>query len=251
MRVYMMTHICGSTLACGYQVYMLIFWRPPSMAQNQPLYNPYIVFWLSIWQIGYFAITSIPVLFLSLDRCLALKNVAMGKRNRFLLLCAFLIILLFSGSTVILLMEQPLDIAKVRFCETAACLMLKYRNLPQFTSKIIFECLNLLLSFVLFYMCAKVVGHANSNKNHNKIIKFLVSMEILFGVVPTFAGYGFNLITGISAATYAGEFVFLSFAIENACCSIFYSMVVFKKRSPKSTVTAPVISLLGNNSTRL
>uniref|UniRef100_A0A915DUN2 Uncharacterized protein n=1 Tax=Ditylenchus dipsaci TaxID=166011 RepID=A0A915DUN2_9BILA len=213
MQIYLYTHIVGSLLSCGYQTYMIAAWRVPS-SDLDAVYNPYAIYWLGIWQVNYLAVSSVPVVFLSVDRILAVKNVEEKTRHTIL--------------------KLPLCFHN---CENSACLMVQFRYLPQIFSKIVFGSLNLILSGFLFYMTKEI------NSSSTRVIKFMVTMEILFSDIPTFGGYIFNITTGKSAANYFGEFTFMFSVVESSLCAIFYTMNMYRRRTEPSFLTPVRLTL--------
>lgn len=78
-----------------------------------PLYSPYVLYWTGMLQVSYVAVSSLPVLFLSVDRCLTL-NVPLGRYRRWVEpkivpVGAVALIVFYVISMAIGLMEIPLQ----------------------------------------------------------------------------------------------------------------------------------------------
>ncbi|KAI1711439.1 hypothetical protein Ddc_12885 [Ditylenchus destructor] len=73
--IYMVVHIIGSVVTLPHHFYLVLLWKPaaPIIAIDEPLYDPYILYWTGLLMIAYFYTPSVPVFFLTLERCIALK----------------------------------------------------------------------------------------------------------------------------------------------------------------------------------
>jgi len=74
LSFYLVTHLVFSSLALPYNIYVTAGWKPGPY----PGYNLYLLYWLGIHTVDYYCISSMPVLFLTIDRILVIK---MALRN--------------------------------------------------------------------------------------------------------------------------------------------------------------------------
>jgi len=70
MLLFLTTHAFLGTAPLLYCLYVIVAWRPTASP-----YNSYSLFWSGLLATGYYVSTPLPVLFLTLDRCLVLANV--------------------------------------------------------------------------------------------------------------------------------------------------------------------------------
>uniref|UniRef100_A0A915D9C2 Uncharacterized protein n=1 Tax=Ditylenchus dipsaci TaxID=166011 RepID=A0A915D9C2_9BILA len=96
----------------------------------------------------------------------------------------------YLSSTFIYLMELPLDLKKE--CDIWACVVPKYRNLPQLFVKLFIGTMNIICSGFFFYL----VRHSSSTVK-NRTVKATVLSEIFLNVIPAFIGYFFNQVIKI------------------------------------------------------
>ncbi|KAI1700933.1 hypothetical protein DdX_16431 [Ditylenchus destructor] len=69
MIIFLFTHVICATLEMPYHVYLVWKWNPKAVGA----YDPYVLYWTGLWNEVYFQLISLSVLFLSLDRLLAIK----------------------------------------------------------------------------------------------------------------------------------------------------------------------------------
>ncbi|KAI1711827.1 hypothetical protein Ddc_12660 [Ditylenchus destructor] len=135
LLVYLILHIMCSTSAVPYHLYTVLNWRP---AANN--YSPNLLFWLGMLPNTYYFVSPIPVFFLTLDRCLALKapffHNNLGKK--WITVPTIVVFLTVYGVCIYyFLRELPLDIEKTSICTLFACTLLKIRAIPQQYIKLI------------------------------------------------------------------------------------------------------------------
>ncbi|KAI1732430.1 hypothetical protein Ddc_01294 [Ditylenchus destructor] len=190
MLVYLFYHIIFSPFGILYHGYMVIKWRPEF---NN--YDTNVVFWLGIFGVNYYAISPIPVLFLTLDRCLVLSRISAcyneNIRKTLFLTSILVIVFCFVGSTVIFLLELPLDQDKVCHCVNFSCLILKYKTRPQQLPRLAVESLNLLFSLYFFRAlkkprCKNLSDNGNLSQHCAKLHKLSAQFDYwyIFGELP-------------------------------------------------------------------
>ena len=165
-----------------------------------------MLFWTGLPELGYMAVAPLAVLYLILDRSLALKMAETAQRGSILLFwCSILGALAVYGSSwAIYMQELPLNLDaggesvgnafecfSVRRCELASCEMLKYRNILQLSFKMLFGTANVLFCFLFLYLLAK----SGKGKNlKNRVVKYTIMLEIVFNVIPGYSAVVFNLV---------------------------------------------------------
>ncbi|KAI1726129.1 hypothetical protein DdX_02824 [Ditylenchus destructor] len=173
----------------------------------EPFNAPHAVFWTGIWMMIALIVTPIPVIFLSLDRCLAVKFAARYTakvQGRLIRADIAIIIIVYMTGLVFLLLELPLDVVKGTTCITVSCLLKKYKALQITVPK-------LALSLIS------------------------VAFGCMFLIVVN--GKAFTLmIFGIPIALYLGEYSVMLNALESAIISVYYYVVLLAKKKRKNTV---------------
>lgn len=108
LLVYLYAHVLCSCAAMGYHVYLVAAWSPT----QANAYRPKWLFWSGLWALNYVAIAPFTVTLLTLDRCLMLTLPLHYTRRRQMGVAGaggVLIALLYAGSTLVFLLELPLD----------------------------------------------------------------------------------------------------------------------------------------------
>jgi hypothetical protein len=54
------------------------------------------------------------------------------------------------------------------------------------------------------------------------VVKFAILSEIFMDLLPTYFGFFFNLIAGVSAVQYVGDYINLPMNLEAAACGLYY-----------------------------
>ncbi|KAI1695209.1 hypothetical protein DdX_19716 [Ditylenchus destructor] len=68
-------HIIGSILTIPHHLYLVLWWKQatPSASTDEPLYDPNVLYWTGMFLGVYMYAPPVPVFFLTLERCIALK----------------------------------------------------------------------------------------------------------------------------------------------------------------------------------
>ncbi|KAI1706484.1 hypothetical protein DdX_12944 [Ditylenchus destructor] len=216
MVVYVIFHCGNATISLLGDIYREIFWDP------QQSNNQYVLFWTGIPDVNYLGVAPVVVLFITVDRCFALKKVyiSSGKKYRKALLVADVVTIFFWYllCCIAYLAELPLDLAKVAHCEQFACLMIKYVSIPQLAIRSVFTTLNVVWSMAFLYLLKS-----------NRVVTYTVISEMILITIPSYAGLLFNAVTGIPLAHYVGQYGKLLCAIDAALCSLYFTYVVLQK----------------------
>jgi len=255
MWFYLSVHLIGCVLTLPYNFYVVCNWRPAPLSP----YDPYTLYWLGLPLIAYYTMSPVPILFLTIDRCLALKvrsrNDNQLREWIFLFGCAILFVAAM-GSLTVNAAELPLDMDRVEGCQTFGCLVLKYRSQPQLLFKNMMELLNLLLALYFFRLLSStslamevsVSGARREILLKNRMVKCVLVLEIFFNVIPNITSYAINVMTGVSATIYLGQFPVTFLCINGALCGCFYNwMLLAKKKIPLSSKNAVAMTRRNNS----
>uniref|UniRef100_A0A915DUB3 Uncharacterized protein n=1 Tax=Ditylenchus dipsaci TaxID=166011 RepID=A0A915DUB3_9BILA len=122
------------------------------------LYNLYILFWLGIGLTSYASALTVPVLFITLDRCFTIKFPLQynSRESNWLFRSSLLIIfLVYLAGFSFTLMELPLDLSAVRLCGHVSCLLNKYKGEYHWQLKTSISVLNLVCTCYFFSLLWK------------------------------------------------------------------------------------------------
>uniref|UniRef100_A0A915CVW9 Uncharacterized protein n=1 Tax=Ditylenchus dipsaci TaxID=166011 RepID=A0A915CVW9_9BILA len=122
-------------------------------------------------------------------------------------------------------MELPLQMYKIELCVNFACMMIKYHEKTQLYCKLLFGCVNTILSFLFFLRINK-----KSAKNiKNRAVKITLIVEICFNILPTFFNFILSIIVSEPLNNYLGQYVEMFCMMDAACCSVLYTLIFVKK----------------------
>ncbi|KAI1709764.1 hypothetical protein DdX_11157 [Ditylenchus destructor] len=220
MLLFLVCHTLFSISDLPYRIYTIVQW------QDVTAY-PYLAYWVMIPDGNYFAIAPCFLLFLTIDRLLVLKlTYTLTVRKIFFYATIFFIISLVTASTIIFILELPLDIEIAKSCSVISCMVTKSKGFPQLVSRMTFNTLNLLSSFLFFYLLP-ATGRTRQN---NRVVMFSILCEILLNIIPGYFNLAFNSITGKHSAAYFGEYTKMFCMIDTACCAFYYSYAFLKRK---------------------
>uniref|UniRef100_A0A915D265 Uncharacterized protein n=1 Tax=Ditylenchus dipsaci TaxID=166011 RepID=A0A915D265_9BILA len=228
MLVYMFTHaiFCFLCSICIFDT--MKEWRPLATAP----YDAYRIYFQGVIPMGYATVSAIPIFFLTLNRCLALKWGAYYEKKTgwiFFIISIGLIILFFCISLIITLVELPLQMDLVAECTFFSCMLVKYKTRPQLFIKLTFGFLNLVTGCYFFYLLR------SESKLHvvrkTRVVKITLFLEIGFNIIPTYVSFFFNLITGESAANILGQYVAMFSCADAACSGIILSFIFLRRKT--------------------
>ncbi|KAF7638061.1 hypothetical protein Mgra_00002514 [Meloidogyne graminicola] len=240
MLFYLSVHLFCSTLGIPHLIYKVCWWKPLEIQDKNSAYNPYILFWTGLPELSYMSVAPFCVLYLIIDRCLALR-LPTNRTNKLIFFISIIIaFLIYCSSLLIYIEELPLDLTKVSRCELASCLMIKYRNILQLSTKMIIGTFNVIFCLLFLYLLAK----SGKGKNlKNRVVKYTIMLEILFNVLPGYSAVIFNVITGIPSSIYIGEFALVFCAIDAAICSsIYLKLFLVKKNTTSFCITTQMVA---------
>ncbi|KAI1705939.1 hypothetical protein Ddc_15544 [Ditylenchus destructor] len=230
LHVYLWFHLIMLIISLPYHTYFLLEWYPI----NPTIQNPYLAYVLGIWPNNYMCLTAVAVLLLALDRYLTLRlsiHYSKAVQRAVIGTGVAVIAIIFVGSTIVFLLEFPLDLVKVAQCEMFPCMVRKYRFFTQSAVKISFSAANLLCSIFFFYQLQKsAIGAGRARLIKNRIVKYTIALEIIFDAGPALISFIFNLIVGATTSQYIGPYVLLFTTLDAAICSVLYSKTLLSRR---------------------
>ncbi|KAI1699888.1 hypothetical protein DdX_17039 [Ditylenchus destructor] len=202
-----------------------------------------IFFWTGMLSANYTSISPIPALFLTLDRCFALRfplrfNKA-SVRHLLSLCCITIILIDYIGSTVILLLELPLPM--IKNCITFGCVPIKHKTYYQLFWKTAFGSMDLSCGIYFFYLLRT---KASLNiLNNNRIVKATLVTGLLFNIIPSADQIIGQFVLGQSTTNFLGQFMTMFVMVDSACCSVIYT-VLFVKKPACLTKASPVVTFI-------
>nr|CAD2191142.1 unnamed protein product [Meloidogyne enterolobii] len=228
MIFYLCVHLFCAILGIPHLIYKVFWWRPLENEATNSAYDPYLLFWTGLPELSYMALAPFCVLYLIIDRCLALRLINNQTHKLLFYMAVLIACLIYSSSLGIYIAELPLNLNKVSRCELASCLMLKYRNILQLSAKMVIGTLNVIFCLVFLYILEK----SGKGKNlKNRVVKYTIALEILFNVLPGYSAVIFNVITGTPSSAYIGEFALVFCSMDAAICSAIYLRLFLKQKN--------------------
>ncbi|KAI1713408.1 cytochrome p450 domain-containing protein [Ditylenchus destructor] len=165
------------------------------------------------------------------------NNVATSDHRRriIFMVCLSSVIIFLAFAFIISLLELPLDLDKVKNCTSYPCVVIKFKGLHVYYSKIVIGTLNVIFG-IGFFIALK---RRNSKQIKNRIVTVTILAEIFFNVLPGYCSSLFNSISGDNIANYLGQFVGTFLTCDALFCSIIYSMI-FLRRTGNTTAVSKI-----------
>ncbi|KAI1708502.1 hypothetical protein DdX_11890 [Ditylenchus destructor] len=231
---------------------VLMAWKKPDDLNE---YSAYAMYWTGLPANCFMAASSIPVFFLTLDRCLSVKLSAHyneSKRKRLFVASIVAVCVASTVATVTTLVELPLDLnqsevsvgcneicgekwaklAQTRGCASSVCLLIKFKAMPILGIKMVYTTLNLILSCYFFNLLRK---QRNFKKN-DRVIRATVISDICLNIIPTYFFVAYNVGSGGMAANVFGQYLGMFAAFDAAFCSFIFSLSFLRKSSNNGNV---------------
>ncbi|KAI1708733.1 serpentine type 7TM GPCR chemoreceptor srbc domain-containing protein [Ditylenchus destructor] len=233
--IYLVVHISGSLSMIPHHLYFVLWWMPSIPADG--LYNPETLFWSGIFMSAYIYTAAIPVFFLTLDRCIALKlpvqyhnNVKFGVRKMLPVVTVIITVMYWVINFAAFFLELPLDMIKVKYCQSLFCTLLKYHGAFQQYMKIGIGLMNFLCTAYFLYAMEAVKRLMGKNPitTKNRIVLITTASELLLNIAPIIFAQVFITVTGDSAGNIIGQYATLLFTLDGVICSIFYTKIYLK-----------------------
>ncbi|KAI1697832.1 hypothetical protein DdX_18257 [Ditylenchus destructor] len=224
LEIFLLSEMSMAFLTIFYRVYVVFNWRPPVLRSesNPMLYDMNVLFWTGILNNNFFALASVPAVFLAIDRCLALNFIQHKIRQRISVFGIVLLVLLYLGSSAYYLNDLPLDMEFAFWlqCEVFTCLTIRSASFLQHMVKMASGIITVICGIYFFYVCGK---SSHSKNIKNRMVKLVVISELVLNVVPNCMKYFFNKVIGISITWYLGEYGVLLCAVELTVHSVLYT----------------------------
>ncbi|KAI1701377.1 hypothetical protein DdX_16130 [Ditylenchus destructor] len=250
--IYMVVHMIGSVVTLPHHFYLVLLWKPaaPIIAIDDPLYNPYILYWTGLFMIAYFYTPAVPVFFLTLERCVALKcpiqyhNRSIWFINKLPSIATIASVVWCVIIVVASFPDSPMDMSKVKYCQSYVCVAAgyegKFRILRNYMKNSIsianVLCTAYLLCALRMYKTYTTDGKHFAMKNRVVIVTSL--SEVLLNVLPMLFGSLFLNFTGQSVGNILGNHMLLLFTLDAVICSLYY-IKIYLKKGPQSTEVTP------------
>ncbi|KAI1697833.1 hypothetical protein DdX_18258 [Ditylenchus destructor] len=222
LEVFLLSELCMCFLTTFYHIYVVFNWRPPALRLDPMLYDMNVLFWTGILNNNFFALASVPAVFLAVDRCLALSLAEPQIRKRISIFGIVVLVLLYLGSTAYYQLDIPLDLEYAIWvrCEHFTCLTHVTGSFLQHMVKIGSGIITVTCGIYFFYACHKS-GHGKNLKN--RMVKLVIVSELILNVIPNCMKYFFHQAFGISITWYLGEYGVLLCAVELTVHSVLYT----------------------------
>ncbi|KAI1706010.1 serpentine type 7TM GPCR chemoreceptor srbc domain-containing protein [Ditylenchus destructor] len=234
--IYLVVHIFGSLSTIPHHLYFLLWWQPS--IPKDGLYNPVTLFWSGIFMSAYVYTAAVPVFFLTLDRCIALKlpvqyhnNEKFGVRKMLPRVTVIVTVMYWVINMAAFFLELPLDMVKVQYCQSLFCTLLKYHGAFQQYMKIGIGLMNFLCTVYFLYAmeALKRILGKDPITAKNRIVMITTASELLFNIAPIIFAQVFITVTGDSAGNIIGQYATLLFTLDAVICSIFYTKIYLRQ----------------------
>ncbi|KAI1715144.1 hypothetical protein Ddc_11176 [Ditylenchus destructor] len=231
LKVYLIAHWAYVIVSTPMLIFLIVCYTISPLAPKYPLYT---TFFLGIFHTVPFIPLQITVIFMAVDRCLAvrflLKHDKMQKPlimlEIFLLISTFSIILMFT------LLELPLNQSLENKCTSTTCLSVKYRGYQYTIPKLSLAALSVAVDCLFLFF----IGRVDYKKKMNRVIRYTVILDFLLNVLPIFSSLTYTLFTDQSITTYAGEYSTMCNALESAVLCVYFCIVFTNGGIYKSAV---------------
>ena len=164
LLLFVCTHVVNCLASMPYHCYVVFGWHPPdpdtpllANGAHPTVFSVDIMFWLGLWTQNYMATLPFAVFILTADRFLIhlhLKYRPSGSKTsqaKFITCATAALVGIYCGSTMVNLMELPLNRPATTACENFSCLALKYRTRPQLLAKLAVGSANVVVGIAFLY----------------------------------------------------------------------------------------------------
>ncbi|KAI1706653.1 hypothetical protein DdX_12863 [Ditylenchus destructor] len=233
--------------------------KSPSAITDDPLYQPYALFSTSMFMGIYLYAPPVPVFFLTLERCIALKFPVKFNskfvRRRMPIIATIATMTWCIAIALGFFLELPLDVEKVKYCEIASCTNIKYHGASQQYMKISLAVVNVVCT-TYFYYALLTFKTFNGTQGlltvKNRVVLVTTLSELLFNILPLAFSIIFTKVTGESSANFFGNYGMTLFSLDAMICSLFYTRVYLKKKTQSAIVNkGPVINIIHRQTVNL
>uniref|UniRef100_A0A915CR96 Uncharacterized protein n=1 Tax=Ditylenchus dipsaci TaxID=166011 RepID=A0A915CR96_9BILA len=205
-------------------------------------YLLYSISYLTVVSVTYVTIAPIPVIFVTLDRCWALKHY--GEKmdgTPFKMLVANIFTIVFASfiSIAFFCVVDWFNLkSKFSDCTDFFCSIFSGKVVINVYAKDFFGSINIICSGYFFFLLSR----EKSINIKNTIVKAILIIEILFVLIPTYSCTFYKILTGLFPFYILGPYVVMLCMIDAACGSIIYT-IVFVRRKRKVKIRS--ITIIG------
>ncbi|KAI1707273.1 hypothetical protein Ddc_14930 [Ditylenchus destructor] len=200
------------------------------------------MYWMGIFMAIYLYTPAVPVFFLTLDRCIALKFPIHynGKfmRGKMAITAVVITIIWCIALIIGLLQELPLDTTTVKYCLIVDCVTIKYNRVVGKYMKLSVVILNVLCTAYFLYALRTFklsVGERNVFSMKNRVVIVTAVSETILNVAPTLFTTIFTSIYNDSPSDILGNYGILMFTLDAMICAIFY-VKIYMRNEPQSII---------------
>ncbi|KAI1695739.1 hypothetical protein DdX_19422 [Ditylenchus destructor] len=224
-------------MACLHLPYLVYIIAKTTSNLAHPTYEPYEIFWLELWPSVLFSCAGIPVIFLSVDRCLAIRLLTRyTSQVKVKLVIAEIVLSAIVAGTCFAFFLQELPLSMSTSCTSLPCLSIKFRAFQLTIPKLMLSAVSVSAGIVfLFFM-----GNVDFKLMRNRVVKYTVILDFVMNVVPICSSLIFNLCTGVSVTSYLGEYSPTLNTVESAILSVYYYRVLVWRRKQNVTINKMV-----------
>jgi hypothetical protein len=204
MHFYLVVHALGCALQVLNYGYLVVFWH-----DGRPQPDAYrTLYWLAEAAGVYLVVSSVPLLYLLAERCMALLFVQASNdvRSANLLFAALPMPVLALGVGLWAfnwVVWNPLDAPGAAQCTTVACMMIArgyYQTLPTIYFKNAAEVANAVVAVLFFRLLSlhrpqAMGGSGAEGRLKNRIVKLVLCSEIALNILPSLGGPIFNWVS--------------------------------------------------------
>ncbi|KAI1699153.1 hypothetical protein DdX_17486 [Ditylenchus destructor] len=240
--IYMLVHLIGSAVTLPHHFYLMLLWKPaaPIIVTDEPLYDPYILYLSGIFMVTYFYTPAVPVFFLTLERCIALKypiqyhNRSKTFLNKLPSIATIATVVWCVIVVMVSIPDSPMDMTKVKYCLQYGCINASYHGKFQFLQQYMKSSISIanVLCTVYFLYALRMYKTYSADGKHfalkNRIVIVTCLSEILLNVSPIVCGTLFHNITGESPGNILGNDMILLFTLDAVICSLYYTKMPCK-----------------------
>ncbi|KAI1713190.1 hypothetical protein DdX_09263 [Ditylenchus destructor] len=238
MLIFLWTHIICAIVDVPYHAYVVWKWDLVKQAN----YDPYVLYWTGISVNVYYNITSLSVLLLSLDRLLALKFPYRYKARIEAWLPSVSIITIIGYlivPVILYLMALPLELEKVKFCQSQTCTLTRSKSSITMYLRISTILANLGISGYLLWVL-RTVG--NKDKLNNRVVKMTIALDILLNAFPSAVAQ-----TGVSAfnfyfVNHVGPMQSVLITANVALCATYTWFILLKTRGTTTQESTIIVA---------
>ncbi|KAI1703813.1 hypothetical protein DdX_14649 [Ditylenchus destructor] len=209
---------------------------------KQANYDPYVLYWTGISVSVYYNITSLSVLLLSLDRLLALKFPYRykGRMEAWVPSVTVITIIGYSVVPIVLyLMALPLELEKVKFCQSQSCTLTRSKSSITMYLRFSTMLANFGISGYLLWLF-RAVG--NTDRLSNRAVKMTITLEILLNAFPSAVAQIGVSVFDFNFVNHVGPMQSVLITSNIAFCAIYTWSILLRKRGKTNQESTKIVA---------